>query len=96
VALIFLIINGYIQKYLNSKLNLTNQSNSNTLEIQTIKVEGMTCNHCKNNVETSLEKLSFINSAKVNMSDKSVTIEGDNIEVDKAKETIGELGYKPY
>lgn len=95
LVLILLIINGYIQKYLNSKQNLVKKINSITMETQTIKVEGMTCNHCKANVETMLEKLSFINSAKVNLSDKTVTIEGDYIEVDKAKETIEALGYKP-
>ncbi|MEN8138155.1 MAG: permease [Bacteroidota bacterium] len=95
LVLILLIINGYIQKYLNSKQNLVKKINSITMETQTIKVEGMTCNHCKANVETMLEKLCFINSAKVNLSDKTVTIEGDYIEVDKAKETIEALGYKP-
>ena len=64
------------------------------METITIKVEGMTCNHCKANVETNLEKLSFVKNAKVNLSEKTVTLEGDNIEVDIAKGTIDSLGYK--
>ncbi len=65
----------------------------NIMNTEIIKVEGMTCNHCKANVESNLEKLSFIEKVQVNLSDKTVTIEGDNIEVEKAKETIKSLGY---
>lgn len=94
VVLMALIINGYIQKYLNSTSKINNQITIKTMETITIKVEGMTCNHCKANVETNLEKLSFVKNAKVNLSEKTVTLEGDNIEVDIAKGTIDSLGYK--
>jgi len=94
VILMALIINGYIQKYLNTKKNSVTQLKNNTMEIKTIKVEGMTCNHCKANVESNLEKLAFIENAQVNLSEKTVTLEGDNIELDKIKQTIDSLGYK--
>lgn len=94
IILLALIINGYIQKYRNSKPQLNNQINISTMEIKTIKVEGMTCNHCKSNVETNLEKLSFVKNAKVNLNEKTVTLEGDKIAVNIAKETIESLGYK--
>lgn len=94
IILMALIINGYIQKYRNSKPQLNNQINMSTMEIKTIKVEGMTCNHCKSNVETNLEKLSFVKNAKVNLNEKTVTLEGDKIAVNIAKETIESLGYK--
>jgi hypothetical protein len=61
----------------------------------TIKVEGMTCNHCKTNVETNLEKLDFVDSAKVNLATNTVAIEGEMVDVDKAKATITSLGYNP-
>lgn len=64
------------------------------METQTIKVNGMTCNHCKTNVESNLEKLSFITSAKVNLNEKSVTITGDNIAIEETKKNITALGYK--
>ncbi|MDA3852801.1 MAG: cation transporter, partial [Bacteroidales bacterium] len=95
VTLVALIINGYIQRRLSAKQNTSQTINNNTMEIQTIKVEGMTCNHCKTNVESNLEKLDFITSAKVNLNEKSVTIEGNALEVDKAVKTIEALGYKP-
>ncbi|MDD2564754.1 MAG: heavy metal-associated domain-containing protein [Salinivirgaceae bacterium] len=65
------------------------------MESQTIKVEGMSCNHCKANVVTNLEKLDFITSATVNLDEKSVTITGENIDIKKVKEIIAALGYKP-
>ncbi len=95
IILLALIINGYIQRFWSSKRNATETINNNLMKTQTIKVEGMTCNHCKANVESNLEKLDFITSAKVNLNEKTVTIEGDNIEVEEAKKTIGALGYKP-
>ncbi len=95
IVLAGLIINGIIQKKLSIKKDSNNtQINYTTMDVHTIKVEGMTCNHCKANVENNLEKLSFIDSAKVNLADKTVTLEGDNIKLDEAKDLINSLGYK--
>jgi uncharacterized membrane protein YraQ (UPF0718 family)/copper chaperone CopZ len=94
VILMALIINGYIQKYLNTKKNSVTQLKNNTMEIKTIKVEGMTCNHCKANVESNLKKLAFIENAQVNLSEKTVTLEGDNVKLDEIKQTVDTLGYK--
>jgi uncharacterized membrane protein YraQ (UPF0718 family)/copper chaperone CopZ len=94
ILLMLLIINGYIQKNLKTK-KLNTQINIDTMKTQTIKVDGMTCNHCKANVESNLEKLAFVDTAKVNLAAKTVTIEGDNLEIETAKETIASLGYKP-
>jgi len=94
IVLIVLIINGYIQKYLKSRNSKVINLKNSTMEIKTIKVEGMTCNHCKSNVENNLEKLSFIETAKVNLVDKSVTIEGENINLDAIKQTVDSIGYK--
>lgn len=78
----------------------TNSINLNSLQFkmmqtEVIKVDGMTCNHCKANVENNLQKLGFINKAEVNLSNKTVTLEGSNIQLNKVKETISSLGYTP-
>ncbi len=94
VVLLLLILNGYLQKYLQMKKEKSNQLYTlYTMATETIKVDGMTCNHCKANVETNLEKLDFINSAKVNLADKTVTLEGEDIEMETVKDTINSLGY---
>ncbi len=98
VLMAALIINGYVQRYLSVKKNKNqniNKINYTVMDVKTIKVDGMTCNHCKANVETNLEKLSFIDKAEVNLAEKSVTLQGDNIDVAKAKELVESLGYKP-
>ncbi len=95
VLLAGLIINGYIQKKIKAK-EINNQLNIKDMaDIKTIKVDGMMCNHCKANVETNLAKLDFITKAEVNLADKSVALEGDNIDEAKVRETIESLGYKP-
>lgn len=94
LVLLGLILNGYFQKYLATKKTITEHSNNNSMDIRTIKVDGMTCNHCKTNVENNLANLSFIEDAKVNLAEKTVTLKGNNIEVNKVKETINSLGYK--
>jgi len=91
VILFVLIVNGYIQKYWNNN----KLSKNKIMAAQTIKVEGMTCNHCKTNIETNLEKLDFVNNAKVDLATKTVVLEGENVDVEKTKATITSLGYKP-
>lgn len=75
------------------KLNLFKTNNQNTTMENTYIVEGMTCNHCKNNVETNLEKIDSITSASVDLNSKTVHLEG---EINEAliQETINDLGYK--
>ena len=95
VVLLLLIVNGYVQKYLSSKKQFNMKLNRDTMGIKVLKVEGMTCNHCKNNVESNLEKLSFVEKARVDLGAKTVTLEGENIELETAKSLIASLGYKP-
>lgn len=58
-----------------------------------ISVEGMSCSHCVNSVEGALTKLSGVSSAKVNLDDKNVTIEHDNVNIDTLKKAIEDQGY---
>lgn len=94
VLLLGLIINGYIQRYRASKQQAKTQLTYNMMQTKTIKVEGMTCNHCKANVENNLQKLAFVDSAVVNLAEKTVTLEGDEIDLEKVKETVESIGYK--
>jgi copper chaperone CopZ len=94
IVLLGLIINGYVQKYRASKQQAKTQLTYNMMQTKTIKVEGMTCNHCKANVENNLQKLAFVDSAVVNLAEKTVTLEGDDIDLEKVKETVESIGYK--
>lgn len=93
VFLLALIINGYIRKYRIAKPQINHKSNTNTMNYKTIKVEGMTCNHCKASVESNLEMLDFVKHATVNLANKTVSLEGD-LKMEEVKNTINSLGYK--
>ncbi len=104
ILLMVLIINGYIQRYRPEKPSkqITPQEAQQAFDFNSIqmvsnkviKVDGMTCNHCKANVESNLQKLDFVDSAEVSLVDKSVSISGKNIDMKKVKELIDSLGYK--
>ena len=55
-------------------------------------VDGMTCNHCKNAVETNLVKLDLIDEARVDLASKSVIVKGEASPNDVEK-LITDLGY---
>ncbi len=57
-----------------------------------VKVEGMSCNHCKMRVEKALKSVEGIEDAVVNLEDKSVEIKG-NVGIEKVKEVIEDTGY---
>lgn len=95
ILLTALIINGYIQRYFKTNKSISNkpQKIKDSMNTHTIKVEGMTCNHCKNNVESNLRKIDFIETAEVNLAERTVTIKGNNIDIGLVKKTIDDLGY---
>jgi uncharacterized membrane protein YraQ (UPF0718 family)/copper chaperone CopZ len=94
IILLSLIVNGFIQKRLRTKKEKIELTKHSEMKFQTIKVEGMTCNHCKANVESNLEKLDFVKSALVDLNAKTVMIEGEEIDLEQAMSTIESLGYK--
>ena len=62
---------------------------------ETIQVEGMSCDHCKQAVEGALTKLSGVSTAKVDLTAGNVQVDYDNdqVEVTDMKSAIEDLGY---
>jgi copper chaperone CopZ len=58
-----------------------------------IKIDGMTCNHCKMRVEKALKTLGF-EDVKVDLDKGIATIEGLLIEDKAIVEAIDEAGYE--
>ena len=60
-----------------------------------IRVEGMTCNHCKMAVEGALKKLNGVSNAIVSLENKNVTVNFDDASVnfEQMKEAIEDQGY---
>lgn len=62
---------------------------------ETLKVEGMSCNHCVNSIETSVGELNGVSTVNVNLDQGDVTVEFDETKTSLAqiKETIEDQGY---
>lgn len=60
-----------------------------------LKVEGMTCGHCKAAVEGALRQLSGVVAAEVDLGKKTVTVQYDpeKVTVEQLKQAISEEGY---
>ncbi len=72
----------------------SNKQISNDMNAVKIKVKGMTCNHCKMNVEKNLSKLKGVNLAQVNLAQEEVTIEGEGLDLDKIRGKVEDIGYE--
>ncbi|HEX3031630.1 MAG TPA: copper chaperone CopZ [Bacillota bacterium] len=61
----------------------------------TLKVEGMTCGHCKMTVEKTVKALEGVASAEVDLAAKqvAVTFDSDKVSVAAIKEAIDDQGY---
>ncbi len=98
IILVLLIINGYYKKYKisifkdkTSMEKVVSQTNNDSYSY--VKVEGMTCNHCKANVENGLNGLAGINVETIDLKNSTVKIKGVNIDHKLVKETVESLGY---
>ncbi|MBU0567688.1 copper ion binding protein [bacterium] len=64
---------------------------------ETLRVSGMSCQHCVNAIEKGLRELDGVKEVKVDLKAKEVEILYDETGADlgKIKAKIEELGYKP-
>ena len=94
ISLSLLIINGYIQKYISSKKEIKPTKLSSQKEEKLVKVYGMSCNHCKNNIEKHIGNLENIELAEVNLEQKTLRIVGTQINLSQIKKEIESLGFE--
>lgn len=57
-----------------------------------IKVNGMSCDHCKDRVEKGLAGLDGVTAVRVDLPSGTVTVEGD-VSEELLRNTLDELGY---
>ncbi|MFO7655896.1 MAG: cation transporter [Bacteroidales bacterium] len=58
-----------------------------------VLVEGMTCNHCKMNVENSIRSVAGITGSEADLTTGVVTVYGDKIDLAKIKDAVESAGY---
>ncbi|MEK4486271.1 copper chaperone CopZ [Psychrobacillus sp. FSL H8-0484] len=61
----------------------------------TLNVQGMSCGHCVNAVESNVGKLDGVEQVKVNLESGKVDVSFDDekVTVEKIKDTIDDQGY---
>jgi copper chaperone len=62
------------------------------MNITELKVEGMTCNHCKASVEKALRSVPGVENAEVNLQEGKAKVQG-NAPVDQLVAAVQEEGY---
>lgn len=65
------------------------------MEKQILIVEGMSCGHCKNAVETAVKALAGVDGAHVDLATKQLTVEFDAavVSIAQIKDAVEEQGY---
>ena len=59
-----------------------------------IKIDGMQCDHCKNNVKNALENLEQVQTVSIDLKNKTATVSlSDNISDQLLKDAIDNAGY---
>ena len=89
ITLVLLIIYGYVKKE-----KVETPIIDNNMDSIKIKVKGMTCNHCKANVERNINAMDGVKSATVNLESEEVTISGDKLDLEKIKHKVDDIGYE--
>jgi copper chaperone CopZ len=60
-----------------------------------ISIEGMTCAHCKMNVEKAIKAIEGVNQVSVSLFLKQAEIEAkDNLDMTKLEQAVIDAGYK--
>ncbi len=86
--------NNYNEDAVREMENYKNNLTEITLEnIQEYKIEGMTCNHCVNNVVSSIESVEGVEKVEVSLKEKNAIVTG-KVEMTKIHSAITEAGYR--
>jgi len=59
-----------------------------------LKIEGMSCGHCVMHVQSALEDVPGVKSAKVNLLERSAMVEGENLDDQALRAAVADAGYK--
>jgi len=93
----FLLLGAMLFGYIKSNYTQTTKQTfqiDDKMDAVKIKVKGMTCNHCKANVENNLNKLEGVTKAQVNLIDDEVMIQGEKLDLERIKGTVEGIGYE--
>jgi copper chaperone CopZ len=58
-----------------------------------LKIEGMSCGHCVMHVQSALEDVPGVKSAKVDLLERTAMVDGDNLNDQALRAAVTEAGY---
>ncbi|MEX0988473.1 MAG: permease [Bacteroidales bacterium] len=94
IALLLLIVNGYIQKYLEKRRIMNQAKTKGEMKIaDTYIVEGMTCNHCKATVEQGVMEIDAGGKYFADPSSNELRIFSGSVPEEVLKKKVESLGY---
>jgi uncharacterized protein len=96
IAITLLLLNIFIRRLIKSikSRSVTTVKEEMAMNETKVFVRGMNCNHCKMSVENNLMGLEGIEKINADVDKEIVTITGENVDLDKVKETVESIGYK--
>ena len=67
-----------------------------SIEVKTLKVEGMSCSHCENTVKKAVGALNGVESVIVDLEGKKVRVDfnSEKVSIETIKEVIEDQGYE--
>jgi uncharacterized membrane protein YraQ (UPF0718 family)/copper chaperone CopZ len=89
------ILNALVKRYIFDpiKFRKANQNKAAMNQV-TIKIEGMTCNHCKMNIENKISAIKGIKEVQVDLASSLAKITGDQLDLEKIRQNVESIGYK--
>ena len=78
----------------NSTLQYHNLNKISMLKIREFKIEGLTCNQCKMDVEKEIEQIEGISNVSIDLSKGTACIEGNTFSINEIETTVNNMGYK--
>lgn len=63
--------------------------------METLKIKGMSCQHCVGSVKKTLESLSGISEVTVNLEAGEATFSNNGVSRDEIKKAISGIGFEP-
>lgn len=63
--------------------------------MDTLKIKGMSCQHCVGSVQKALEKIPGLSQVTVNLEKGQVTFEGNGVDRKVIRTAIAKIGFEP-
>ncbi len=88
------IVYSFVIKIKNKNQSKMNQSkDASGMPYVVLSVEGMTCNHCKANVENGVSGLKNVAKAEADIEKNTLTVYGNDLDVETIGKTVTKLNY---